>query len=104
MTRNTVYVDGEPLIDVYHDLSKYSQHCLLRLDGEEGPSFNDPDTYIDVDVFTDVEDTGKTVAVIFEKEAIFSEDDVAVEMNVSGEQYELDFDRKLNVHIYGTEV
>lgn len=104
MSRNNVYVDGEPIVGVEHDLSKYSQHCLLRLDGEEGPSFDNPGTYIDVDIFTEVEDTGKTVAVIFEKEAIFSEDDVHVEMNVSGEQYELDFNRKLNVHIYGTEL
>lgn len=103
MTRNNVYVDGEPLVGAEHDLEKYSQHCLLRIDGEEGPTFDDPDTSIDVDISTD-EDTGKTVAVIFQKEAIFSEDDIRVEMNVESEQYEPDFDRKLNVYIYGTEV
>ncbi len=103
MPRNTVLVDGEPIVDAYHDLSKYSQHCLLRCDGEQTHTFEEPSEYVDVEIVTGDEDD-RQIAVVYEKDDPFRDTFESFEMTVGGEPFEPSFDGKMNIHIYGESV
>lgn len=102
MGQNTYELPEERWRVVEHDLDFYSQHCIIRCDGEQTRTFDDPDESVDVDI-GEVED-GPKVKLLVNGDMKLAEDSASVQVSLNESPVDLDCDDKCYVYLYGTLV